>query len=93
MDLQDQVDIGKRAEDFLRYLDDNPYFYDLINRVKLQYSANILSLNSSEKDKFAINIERMDVWSNEIIDAVRGDIQVAIHALKIMEGEPEKGLL
>ena len=92
MDSQEQLEIGRQAEEFLRYTEEHLYFTGLIERIKLTYAQRILSLNPDQGDAFSVLKERMDVW-DEILNAVRGDISVASEALKQLEGVPEKGLL
>ena len=91
-DLQEQLEVGRQAEQFLRYIEENPYFNELLERIKLTYAQHILTLHPSEKDKFAVLAERKDAI-DEVIEAVRGDIALASMALKQIEGEKPKGLL
>lgn len=93
MDLQDQLEIGQQAEEFLRYVDENPYFRKLIERVVLEYSARLLGLKPDQRDDFSRLKERVDVWQSEILDAIGGDIANAREALRMMEGNKQQGIL
>ena len=93
MDLQTQVEIGRQAEGFLEYVSREPYFVELIERVKLEYAGRILALHPKDSTEFTVLRERMDVW-DEIMSAVRGDITMASEAMKLIDGtEEKKGLL
>jgi hypothetical protein len=81
MDLQDQLEIGKQAEDFLKYTQENLYFRGLIERIKLQYATNILALNSGQKDEFTSYRCKMEAVE-DILNAVSGDIYLGSEAFK-----------
>lgn len=93
MDLQEQLEIGQQAEGFLRYIEENKYFEELIQRVVLEYSARVLSLRGDQATEFLKLKERLDVWQYEILNAIRGDVGNATEAQRLLEGKPEKGLL
>ena len=92
MDLQAQVEIGRQAEEFLRYVEERPYFRNLIERIKLELAQQILSLPADEKETFSILKRRMDAVE-EILYAVNGDVAIAREALKQIEGVKEQGIL
>jgi hypothetical protein len=94
MDLQQQLEIGKQAEDFLKYTTENLYFRELIERIKLTYAQAILSLNSGQKDEFSSYRSKMEAVE-DILNAVSGDIYLGGEAFKELEGKPEimKGIL
>jgi hypothetical protein len=88
--LQEDLEIGKRAEEFLQYVEMNPYFYSLLERMKLEMAQRILGLTPNDKDAFTIEKTRMEAM-DEVMNAVRGDIYIASEALKKMDGKEEKG--
>uniref|UniRef100_A0A6H1ZR45 Uncharacterized protein n=1 Tax=viral metagenome TaxID=1070528 RepID=A0A6H1ZR45_9ZZZZ len=90
MDLQEQLEIGKQAEDFLKYLAEHPYFEGLLERVKLEYARQILELMPDRKEAFSLMKSEM-LGIDEIMNAVRGDIYLASEALKKLSGEEDKG--
>jgi hypothetical protein len=94
MDLQEQIDTGKQAEDFLRYLADHPYFEGLLERVKLELARGILELSPNDAEVFVRLRCKMDGVS-DIMNAVRGDVYLAQEAYKRANGlvDEDKGLL
>ena len=94
MDLQEQLEVGKQAEDFLKYLSEHPYFEGLLERVKLEYARRILDLQPASKDDFSLYRASMTAV-DEIMNAIRGDIYLGSEAFKQLNGESEqpKGLL
>ncbi len=94
MDLQEQLEIGKQAEDFLRYTEENGYFNRLIERIRLEYASMILELRPSSTEEFTNYRHRMDAIAG-IMNSVKGDIyagQVAYEKINGLSEEP-KGLL
>ena len=89
---QEQLDIGRQAEEFLRYTEEHPYFVELINRIKLTYAQRILTLTSSDRDSFSAYKVAMDAM-DEVMNAVRGDVLVAQKVLERSEAHPDQGLL
>jgi hypothetical protein len=94
MDLQEQLEIGKQAEDFLKYTHENLYFRGLLERIKLAYAQSILSLRTGQKDEFGILKSKMEAM-DDIFNSVSGDIYLGAEALRALEGttEPRKGIL
>jgi hypothetical protein len=94
MDLQEQIDTGKQAEDFLRYLSDHPYFEGLLERVRLELARQILDLVPQQKDAFSEKMSQMN-GVGMVLDAVRGDIYLAAEAFKQLNGlvDETKGIL
>jgi hypothetical protein len=86
--LQEQLEQGKQAEDFLKYTQDNLYFKGLIERIKLQYATNILSLNSGQKDEFTSYRCKMEAVE-DILNAVSGDIYLGAEAFKTLNEPPD----
>ena len=87
MELQDQIEIGRQAQNFLQYVTENTYFTELIERVKLTYATTILSLNAGQKDEFSAYRSKMEAVE-DIINSVRGDIYVGQEADKRLN-EPD----
>ena len=90
MELQDQIDIGRQAEEFLRYTADHPYFEGLLDRIKLESARQILDLAAHNTQEFTVLRIGM-ATVDEIMNAVRGDIYLASEALKQKEGIIDKG--
>jgi hypothetical protein len=90
MELHDQVEIGRQAEEFLRYTQEHPYFEGLLERIKLEYARGILELSPNEAEFFARLRSKMDGVS-EVMNAVRGDIYLASEALKQIDGVIDRG--
>ena len=87
MDLQQQLELGKQAEDFFKYVTENLYFTELIERIKLTYAQYILSLDKGQKDEFSSYRSKMDAVE-DIINSVRGDIYAGQEAYKQLN-EPD----
>lgn len=94
MDLQEQIDTGKQAEDFLRYLAEHPYFEGLLERVKLELARTILDLDPDKTESFTYCRSRM-IGVDDVMNAVRGDVYLAQEAFKRANGlvDEDKGLL
>lgn len=94
MDLQEQLEIGTQAEDFLRYIEEKPYFKNLVERIKLEIASQILRLSPSDKDAFSEMRSEMN-GVDMVLNAVSGDIFLGSEALMKLEGKTDagKGLL
>jgi len=86
VDLQEQLEVGKQAEAFLRYVSENPYFPNLLERVKLEFARRILDLRPGDAAHFSdyrSQIEGVD----QVMNAIRGDISLGADALSELKGE------
>ena len=93
MDLQHQVEVGRNAEEFFKYINERPYFRELIERIKLEYAQRILSLKPEDKESFANYKSKMNAF-DDIENAVLGDIKAGELALNQQEGRtPPEGIL
>ena len=94
MDLQEELEVGKQAEEFLRYTHENLYFRGLLERIKLAYAQSILALHTGQKDEFSILKSKMEAM-DDIFNSVSGDIYLGAEALRALDGtpEPRKGIL
>jgi hypothetical protein len=90
MELQDQVEIGRQAEEFLRYTQEHPYFEGLLDRIKLEMTKQILMLTPQQTYTFAEIKSEMN-GIDQIMNAVRGDIYLASEALKQIDGVIDRG--
>ena len=90
MNPQDQIDTGRQAEEFLRYLEDHPYFEGLLERVKLELASTLIGLDPDKTESFTYVRSRM-IGVDDVMEAVRGDIFLAGEALK-SQIEPMPGL-
>ena len=93
MDLQHQVEVGRQAEDFFKYISENTYFREIIDRIKLEYAGRILSLKPEDKESFTTYKSKMNAF-DDIENAVLGDIKAGEMALNQQEGRtPPEGIL
>ena len=94
MDLAEQLQIGKDAEDFKRYIEEHPYFNGLVERVKLELAKTILELDPDKTESFTYVRSRM-IGVDDILNAVSGDIYMGQQAYEKLNGllEEPKGLL
>jgi hypothetical protein len=90
MELQDQIDTGRQAEEFLRYTQEHPYFEGLLDRIKLEMTKQILMLTPQQTYTFAEIKSEMN-GIDQIMNAVRGDIYLASEALKQIDGVIDRG--
>jgi hypothetical protein len=99
MELQDQIDTGRQAEEFLRYTSEHPYFNGLIDRMKLELVRHILEMDvrayklsglDAAKEMFIAKRMQMHIL-DDVLDAVRGDIYLASEALKQIDGVIDRG--
>lgn len=94
MDLAEQLQIGKDAEDFKRYIDEHPYFKGLLERIKLEYARQILELQPQNTQEFTVL--RSELSSiDQVMNAISGDIYMGQQAYEKLNGlsEEPKGLL
>lgn len=89
-DLQGQIEIGRQAEEFLKYTWDYPYFNNLLERITKEFERQILELSPSQKDAFS-NLMTGKIAMTTFIETVRSDIYLASEALKQLEGVKEPG--
>ncbi len=94
MDLQEQLEIGHQAEAFLKYTSEHPYFEGLLERVKLELSAQMLSLRPEQRDEFSSIVSEM-LGVSLVKHAIHGDIFLGGEAFKQLSGiiDENKGLL
>lgn len=88
-ELQQLVEIGRQAEQFLGYLKENPYFGQLLERIRMELMQQMYGLTTNDKDIFVILKAQMEILP-EILGAVSGDILMAQDAWRKLEGEEEK---
>ncbi len=82
--LRALVDQGRQAEQLKRYLETNPYLYQVFERVKLGLFQAILSLKPDQKDAFMVLKSRID-FLYEPLACVDQDILGAERALTELE--------
>ena len=94
MDLQEQLEVGKQAEDFLKYTQEHPYFEGLLERIRLEHARLILDLAPDHHELFAKYRHRMNMIA-DIMEFVRGDVFLGAEAFKQINGlvDEDKGLL
>jgi hypothetical protein len=94
MDLQEQLEVGKQAEDFLRYTAEHPYFNGLLERMRVSIFQEIGMLDPSETEAFRTLKIRMDCIPL-ISDTITAEIFIGAEAFKKLTGvtEEPKGLL
>lgn len=92
--LQEQLEIGKQAEDFKNYIDEHPYFNGLLERVRMEYARMIFDLDSTQKDEFTRYKQSMEAVG-QILNSISGDIYLGQQAYEKLNGisEEPKGLL
>jgi len=89
-ELQEQVDLGRQAEEFNRYVHEHPYFEGLLERIKLEFMQEMYGLDPSQKDEFSELMIKMH-FIPDIMNAVYGDIYMASEALGKLNGVKEQG--
>lgn len=93
-DLQEQLGIGNQAEEFLKYVSEHPYFEGMLERIRLEYGRQILSLLPEETAIFTALRTKMDAI-DDVMNVARNDVLIGSDALKKLSGESEqpKGIL
>jgi hypothetical protein len=89
-ELHEQIETGRQAEEFLRYVQDHPYFNGLLERVKLELMQRVFELHPMQKDEFTTLMTRIQ-FIPEIMGAVSGDIYLASDAFAKLNGVKESG--
>jgi hypothetical protein len=88
MDLQEQLEVGRQAEEFLKYAAEHPYFQGLLDRMKIGLIYEIGMLAPSQTDEFRTLKTRYD-FTDVIIETVKSDIFLGAEALKKLKGEKD----
>lgn len=93
--LKELVDLGRKAEDLKRYLEGNPYLYQVFERVKLGLLQTIMNLKPIQKDEFMALKACLD-YLYDPLNCVNYDITAGQNALEeLTTGKPpgEGGIL
>jgi hypothetical protein len=88
MTPQEKLELGKQAEAFLTYTQENLYFKELLERIKLSYAQAILSFNPTQKDDFSYLRAKMEAI-DDIANSISGDIYLGGEALKELDGKKD----
>ena len=91
-ELQEQVELGRQAEVFNRYVHEHPYFEGLLERIKLELMRQVVDLHPMQKDEFTELMIKIH-FIPDIMNAVYGDIYMASEALGKLNGVKEQGIL
>jgi len=86
--LRAEIELGRQAEDLKRYLEGNPYLYQVFERIKLGIWAQILSLKPSEHEAFASLKARHD-YLYDPLACIDHDILIGQNAMKALESGKE----
>ncbi len=89
-EAQEQIEIGRQAEEFRDYINEHPYFRELIDRIKVSIMQDIGKLSPAQTQDFTYLKTRLDAYG-EIFNYIAGDIYLASEALKKESGEQEAG--
>jgi len=93
--LKALIDLGRQAEETQLYFEANPYFPQVLERVKMGLFQTILSLRPAQRDEFMILKGRLDTVF-EPLNVIAHDILAGQRALEELEtGKPpaEGGIL
>ena len=80
----DEMEIGRQAEEFLTYINEKPYFNEMIDRIRLGLMTDMASLRPSQYEEWKTLSERFH-FLPEIVNMARGDVYVASVALEAMK--------
>lgn len=89
---QEIVDLGYEAEQTARFFDENPYFVQLLDRMKIACLSQIGELKADETTQFTV----LKTVYDHILDPINwisGDIENARQAVNRMKGVQQKGIL
>ena len=79
----DELELGRQAEEFLTYINEKPYFNEMIDRIRLGLMTDMAGLRPSQSDEWKSLSERFH-FLPEIVNMARGDVYVAQVALEAM---------
>jgi hypothetical protein len=85
MDLQEQLEVGKQAEEFITYISERPYFNGFLERMVSEYGKEILKLRPLQTEDFTLLKAQMTLME-KFIDAIHGDIYLGQEAFKKLNG-------
>jgi hypothetical protein len=85
MDKYERMEIGRQAEEFLQYIEEKPYFEEMIERMRLGLMAEMCSLRSNQKDEWAVLSDRFHFLA-EIVNMARGDVFIGREAYESENG-------
>jgi len=89
-ELREQLEVGKQAERFRDFMLREPYFANLLERMRVMELQSISDLHPNEKDLFSVHKARMD-FIPEILNAIDGDIHAGAEALARINGVLKEG--
>lgn len=89
MDEQQIINRGSDAEQFKRYLEDNPYFGSVIELARQLIAQNIDGLKPDEQMKFTI-LRSQSMAISMLLDLIEMDIEAGQKALGRMQGKEVK---
>ena len=79
----DEMEVGRQAEEFLTYINEKPYFNEMIDRIRLGLMTDMAALRPSQSEEWKSLSERFH-FLPEIVNMARGDVYVASVALEAM---------
>jgi len=86
MDEQQIINRGSDAEEFKRYIDDNPYFNSVVALSKELILQNIMALRPDEQMKFTV-LKSQDKAIDELMNLIEIDISEGKKAIDRMQSE------
>jgi len=78
-ELQKQVELGRQAEEFLKYISERPYFCTMLEALKLGHFKMLGELAPDKMEEFK-NIRTRMILLDEIVEVVRSDVFIGQHA-------------
>ena len=85
MDKYEQIENGRQAEEFLKYINENPYFENMIERMRLGLMAEMCSLRSHQREEWSVLSDRFHFLA-EIVNMARGEAFVGQEAYEYENG-------
>lgn len=89
---QDVIELGNEAERTARFFDENPYFTQLLDRMKIGCLTQIGELKAEQTQQFTILKSVYDHIMDPLM-WLSGDIENARQANNRVKGIEEKGIL
>lgn len=89
-ELQEQLELGRQAKEFKSYISMTPYFYKLLDRERMKYVGEIISLTPLQTDEFTMNKSAL-VALEELVNTINFDVSIGDEAEKRLNGEVESG--
>lgn len=85
MDIYEQMEQGRQAEEFLKYVQEHPYFEEMLDRMRLGIMAEMCALRPGQTEEFKTLSERFH-FLPEIVNMARSEVLIGREAYESVNG-------